>query len=88
MVLIERARQFIEEGDADEFWALLLDCVANRNAEGMLAVKLLAGDMYGGMTFNWELKAPAAYCLLAWREDGLKALVENAVEEPSLRISR
>ena len=48
----------------------------------MVAVKLLARDMYDGFTYNWLYKAPAAYCLLAWREAGLKALVENAIEEP------
>ena len=62
---------------------LLSDCVAARNSEGMLAVQLLARDMYGGETFNLLLKAPAAYCLLAWRQDGLKALVQNALEEPT-----
>ena len=49
----------------------------------MVAVQLLARDMYGGFTYNWQLKAPAAYCLMAWREAGLKALVENAMEKPT-----
>ena len=81
MVLIDRARRFIEVGRPADLEPLLADCIAVRNSEGMIAVKLLARDMYGGMTFNLMLKAPAAYCLLAWRQDGLKALVENALEE-------
>ena len=83
MALIDRARRFVEKGSPTELLPLLADCVAVGNSEGMLAVKLLACDMYGGITFNFELKAPAAYCLLAWGEDGLNALVENALIEPT-----
>ena len=83
MALISRAKRFVEGGNRTELLQLLADCVAVSNSEGMLAVKLLARDMYGGDTFNLELKAPAAYCLLAWGQDGLKALVENALEEPT-----
>ena len=83
MALIDRARLFVEGDDAKELFPLLADCVAVGNSEGMLAVKLLARDMYGGITYNFMLKAPAAYCLLAWGEAGLKALVENALEEPT-----
>ena len=39
--------------------------------------------MYGGDTYNWELKAPAAYSLLAWKQAGLTALVENTIEKPT-----
>ena len=83
MTLIDRATGFIEGGHPTELSQLLADCVAAGNSEGLLAVQLLARDMYGGITFNWELKAPAAYCLLAWGQGGLKALVENALEEPT-----
>lgn len=83
MELIDRARRFVEGGDVTELLPLLCDCVAAGNTEGMLAVKLLASDMYGGETFNWELKAPAAYCLLAWGESGIEALVDNALKEPT-----
>ncbi len=83
MDLIDRARRFVERGKVTELVPLLRDCIAAGNTEGMLAVKLLARDMYGGETFNWELKAPAAYSLLAWGEPGLEALVENALKEPT-----
>ena len=83
MALIDRARRFVEGGNATELSPLLVDCVAARSSEGMVAVKLLARDMYGGISLNFELKAPAAYCLLAWGEAGLKALVDSALEEPT-----
>ena len=83
MDLLDRAKRFVKSDDLGELPPLLADCVAAGNSEGLLAVKLLARDMYGGFTYNWELKAPAAYCLLAWGQAGLKALVENALEEPT-----
>ena len=83
MTLIDRAKRFIQGGKPAELTLLLSDCVSAGNSEGMLAVQILARDMYGGMTFNFELKAPAAHCLLAWRQAGLKALAENALYEPA-----
>ncbi len=83
MALLDRARQFVEGGNTPELLPLLADCVAAGNSEAMVAVKLLARDMYGGETYNVTLKAPAAYCLLAWGQDGIEALAENAMEEPT-----
>ena len=83
MDLLDRTVQFIKEGNPAELFPLLAECVAAGNSHGMLAVKLLARDMYGGETLNLKLKAPAAHCLLAWGQDGLEALAENAVEEPT-----
>lgn len=81
--LIDRARRFVREGSYGELWPLLMDCVIAGNIEAMLAVKLLARDMFGGHTYNWLMKAPAAYCLAVWGKEGLKALVENAIDEPT-----
>ena len=83
MDLVERANRFVDVGNPRDQEQLLIDCLAAERHESILALKLLSRDTYGGDTFNWELKAPAAYCLLAWREDGLKALVENVQEEPT-----
>lgn len=85
MDLTGRARQFIEGDDTTELLQLLVDCVSAGNTDGMLAVKSLAREMYGGITYNWELKSPAAYCLLAWGQAGLEALVENALTESTLK---
>jgi hypothetical protein len=46
--------------------------------EALRAVQMLFEDMYGGHTFNTEMKAPAAWCLVRWGEAGLEALLEAA----------
>ena len=85
MKLIDRAGRFVKGGKPSELLPLLGDCVADGGSEAMLAVKLLARDMYGGMTFNTELKIPSAYCLFAWGTDGVRAMSLNALEEPTLK---
>ncbi len=85
MSLMDRARRFVESGRFDELSPLLLDCVASADIEGLHATQLLARDMYGGETYNLMIKMPAAYCLLAWAEDGLKALTENAANESTFK---
>jgi hypothetical protein len=50
--------------------------------EGLHAVQMLYEDMYGGITYNYMLKAPAAFCLVRWEDQGLKALVEAAQRTP------
>jgi hypothetical protein len=49
----------------------------------LAAVQLLAEDMHGGITFNFELKAPAALSLLTFGERGVAALVESARRTPT-----
>ena len=56
--------------------------------EGRLARRsglrdLLFEDMYGGMTFNFELKAPAAWELACWGEQGLDQLVAATLKAPT-----
>ncbi len=43
----------------------------------------MAEDMYGGITYNYELKAPAALSLACWGVAGLDALVQVAVRTPT-----
>ena len=78
MTLIERAHEFVSRPAPDKLEHLLHDCVSADTLDGLAAVQLLAEDMYGGITFNFELKRPAAWCLVAWREQGLQALLEMA----------
>ena len=85
MTLIERAQIFIKKGTPEGLMPLLNDCVSVGNAEAMLAVQLLAREWYGPSPESLLLKAPSAYCLLAWGQDGVKALVENALEKPTSR---
>ena len=53
--------------------------------EALSAVQMLFEDMYGGITFNTELKAPAAWCLVRWGEAGLEALLEAAYRTPTFK---
>jgi hypothetical protein len=39
--------------------------------------------MYGGMTFNFELKAPAAWELACWGELGLDQIVSASIKQPT-----
>ena len=82
MTVLERAQRFVVNGGEEEE-SLLLDCVRDGSLNALSAVQLLAEDMYGGHTFNFEFKAPAAYCLVALRERGLDALVELATRSPT-----
>ena len=82
MTLIDRANRYIEADQHRELLPLLADCVAAGNNEGLLAVKLLARDTYDDSSSALLAKAPAACCLLAWGQNGLDALVENALEGP------
>ena len=79
--LIEKAREFIKSGQPKDQTKLLYECILKGYVEALSAVKILAKDMYGGYTYNYELKSPAAFCLLAWKEEGLEALKEMAIEE-------
>ena len=83
--LIDKADAFISNGHPKELRPLLKECVDSKTEEGLVAVQRLARDMYGGMTYNMELKAPAAYCLPVWGERGLDALVENALNEAEIK---
>ena len=82
MKLINRASEFVVNGTYRDLLPLLVDCVTAGSSEGMIAVQLLARDMYDGGAYNLMFKAPAAYSLLAWKENGLAALVENSLEAP------
>ena len=78
MTLLERAQRFVSQPAPDKLEHLLYDCVSAQTLDGLTAVQLLAEDMYGRITFNFELKCPAAWCFVAWREQGLQALLEMA----------
>ena len=76
MTLLQRAQRFVPQPAPAELEHLLYDCVSAQTLDGLTAAQLLAEDMYGRITFNFELKFPAACCLVAWREQGLQALLE------------
>jgi hypothetical protein len=82
MSLTESARDFVERGGYDPL-PLLLECIKDGTLDGLRGTQIIFEDMYGGITFNFEIKAPAAYCLVRWEEAGLEALVEGAVRTPT-----
>lgn len=79
----ERAQEFILHGQPGDQALLLSDCVEAGTLDALHAVQMLFEDMYGGITYNYELKAPAAFCLVRWEHQGLKTLVEAAQRTPT-----
>ena len=65
MRLVDRAAEFVDCGHPRNLSELLLACVGARDSDGLAAVQRLAEDMYDGITFNYFLKSPAAWCLVA-----------------------
>ena len=55
----------------------------DESVQGLACVRRLYEDMYGGITFNFELKAPPASCLLFWGEAGLHALIDGVNATPT-----
>lgn len=77
--LRDRIEQFIEGGTRlDELYALLQESIDAGTLDALSGVQRLFEDMYGGITFHMELKAPAASVLVVWGEVGLRNLVEGA----------
>lgn len=62
---------------------LLKLCVSDGGLEAMMCVSRLYEDMYGGFTFNMEVKGPSATTLLRWGAAGLDALFQAARRNPS-----
>ena len=77
MTLIDRAKRYLQPNPQESQLTLLKDCIKANNAEALRAVQIMYEDMYGGATFNWGEKAPAAYTLIRWGEIGLETLVES-----------
>ena len=83
--LTEKAREFVLHGSLPDQGALLKECVQRGGIDGLHATKILFEDMYGGMTYNAELKSPAAYCLIRWGEQGLQALLDGAYPDAPIK---
>jgi hypothetical protein len=62
---------------------LLNECVADGTVEGLSCARRLFESDYGGMTFNFELKAPAASALVCWGKAGIESLVDAAHADPT-----
>lgn len=78
--LSTRTEQFIaHSADFHEYFTLLSDCVISGTLEGMACVQRLYSDEYDGFTYNSEFKSPAGVALLCWKEIGVNALCEAAL---------
>lgn len=84
--LRERVERFVEfGGNPADLRLLLKECVKDGTLEGLLCVCRMYEHMYGGVTFNYELKAPAASTLLVWKDLGLQALTKAAIKYPETK---
>jgi hypothetical protein len=82
--LIQRVQEFISTGgDHGDQYALLRECIRDGGATALAATQMMAEDMYGGITYNFNIKAPAALALVVFGVPGLRALVESAVRTPT-----
>jgi hypothetical protein len=83
-MLRERVEDFVlNRGDPRKLHMLLNECVADGTVEGLACVRRLYESSYGGVTFNFELKAPAAATLVFWGKAGIQALVDSARADPT-----
>lgn len=84
MALRDRVEEFIaHRADLHELRELLDECARENNLEALLCVRRLFEDMYGGLTFNFELKSPAAWELACWGERGLDQLTQATLTNPT-----
>jgi hypothetical protein len=79
-LLRDRVEDFIaRRAHPDELYQLLKECVQDGTVEGLACARRLFEDSYGGLTYNYELKAPAAATLVVWGEAGIQSLVDAAL---------
>ena len=83
MALRDDVERFIKGGHPRELDGLLDACAKDGSLDALACVTRLFEDMYGGMTFNFELKAPAAWELACWGEQGLDQLVAATLKAPT-----
>ena len=85
-MLRDRVEDFIaHRARPAELHELLWECMNDGSVEGLACVRRLYEDMYGRITFNFELKAASASCLLFWGEAGLQALIDGEKATPEYK---
>ena len=83
-MLRDKVEDFIaNRANPTELYELLSGCMDDGSVEGLACVRRLYEDMYGGITYNFELKAASASCLLFWGEAGLQALIDGVNATPT-----
>jgi hypothetical protein len=56
VTLLDRANEFVKTGRPRDQAQLLTECIRAHDLDGLAATQRLYEDMYGGVTFNFELK--------------------------------
>ena len=83
MSLREDVEIYIKQGHPRQLDELLEACFKDGSLEALLCVSRLFEDMYGGITFNFQLKAPAAWELACWGQRGIDQMVDATVKAPT-----
>lgn len=84
-LLEDEVNDFIERGaNPQTLNSLLNRCMDQGTTQAMNLVRRLFEDDYGGITYKWELKEPAAAALLFWREQGIEEIAQAAVNLSNL----
>ena len=83
MSLRDDVENFIKHGHPKELQALLDACAKDDSLEALMCITRMFEDMYGGITFNFELKAPPAWELACCGERGLDQLVDATLKTPT-----
>ena len=82
MTLRDDVESYIKHGGPRNLNDLLEACTKEGSLEGLMCITRMFEDMYGGITFNLELKGPPAWELACWGERGLDQLVEATLKSP------
>jgi hypothetical protein len=69
----------------EALFAMLRQLIDAASMDALFLTKRLYEDDYGGFTFAYELKAPAAAALVCWGNRGFDAMVEAATQNPSTK---
>ena len=84
MILRDLVEDFISSAGSSHTLQELLDqCAQNGSTESMICVRRLFESMYDDITFNMELKIPAAWTLAFWKRAGLDELYNSTISNPT-----
>lgn len=86
MSLLSEVDDFTQTATGPEkLYELIAKCLKVGGAEGLLALRRMAEDDYGGITYKYELQAPPTSSLILFGEAGLRELADMAISNPTGR---
>jgi hypothetical protein len=83
MALRDDVEEYIKHGHPRELPQLLQACLRDGSLDALVCVTRMFEDMYGGITYNFELKAPPAWELACWGKLGVDQLVDATLKSPT-----